>query len=88
MKYGIYDTQDHCWVGDSNGPKLFDTEQYKDAYTLARISAQMVETQVFGTDMAARYRARAFHESNLRLKDKKPVKMSAEKALRKLEAGA
>lgn len=94
-RYGIYDTKDNCWLGDENGPKLFDDDALDErvagtgvgAYGLARIAAQLAETQVFGTDMGCRYQAREFNEKNLRKKDTIETKMGPDKALARLEGG-
>lgn len=89
-KYGIYDTKDNCWIGDSSGPRLFTHEDSEKAngmpqYVMARIAAQMAEVQM-GYDLG-RLRAREFTERDLKLKDEVSTKMGPLEALDKLERG-
>jgi hypothetical protein len=90
MKYGIYDTVDNCWIGNQDGPKLFDDATTEEkhpgiqAKTMAQMAAQVIETQVFGTDLGHRYEGREFNEKNLRLRDSVDVKLSGIDALKKL----
>ena len=91
VEYGIYDTQDNCWLGDETGPRLFTIEDSKKAngmphQLMARIAAQMTEVQL-GYAMG-RLRALEFNKSDLVLKDEVPTKMTALEALVKLENGA
>jgi hypothetical protein len=79
LRYGILDTQDNVWIGDSHGPKLF-TECW-----VARVAAQVFETQAFGTDLAARYKATPFPAQPVRHKDDVPVKMDTLSALKRCE---
>lgn len=49
--YGIYDTQDNCWIGDDVGPRVFtrvDSEKMKGMpqELIARISAQVTGVQL------------------------------------------
>ena len=91
VKYGIYDTQDNCWLGDENGPRLYDLELSKKMKGMpqqlaARIAAQMTEVQLGYTP--GRLRAVEFkNQDSLVLKDSVDTKMTAVAALRKLENG-
>lgn len=90
VKYGIYDTQDCCWLGDENGPKLFDRDHELVKRGLpqrvaAQIAAQMTAVQVGYPQ--TRLVAREFKPQELVHKDSVDTKMSAVEALRKLENG-
>ena len=88
MKYGIYDTIDNVWMGDKNGPKLFDTEDAKygqHALELAKISAHM-GCQQLGYP-PTRLREREFTESVLIKRDEKEPIRSAVDALKRIERG-
>jgi hypothetical protein len=88
--YGVYDTQENCWLGDETGPRLFTRELSKEANgvpqeLLARIAAQLAGVQCGYA--VGRLQARVFNEDDLVLKDSVPTKMSAVEALTKLENG-
>ena len=90
VKYGIYDTQDNCWLGDENGPKLFDREHELvkrglPQRTAAQIAAQMTAVQLGYPQ--TRLVALEFKTQELVLKDSVDTKMTAVEALRKLENG-
>ena len=82
MTYAILDTADNCWLGDDSGPKTFDD------FMLARVAAQVWETQVYGTDLGARYKAVEYLPAALRLKDHVETKMNTLKALQRIEGSA
>lgn len=79
MKYAVYDTVESCWLGDNSGPRLFDD------FTLARVAAQVWETQVYGTDLGAKYQARVYINGYYCKRDDVPTRMDAESALRRIE---
>lgn len=88
--YGMYDTQDDCWLGDDAGPKVFTIEDSARANGLphrvmAQIAAQMVEVQLGYTP--GRVQVREFDVENLRLKDQVQTNMTPLEALIKLESG-
>lgn len=99
-KYGLYDTKENCWLGDTSGPRIFDEKDLakiaenrdsdkplteEDLYTIVQIAARMVDVQL--KQPAGRTRAMPFTEGDLILKDTQDVHMSGEEALRKLENG-
>jgi hypothetical protein len=77
--YGLFDTKDNCWFGDADGPREFED------FMLARCAAQMVETQIMGSDLGGRIVAREIPEEEWHLKDEVPVKRTALKALQVIE---
>lgn len=82
MEYGIYDTQDDCWIGSDEGPKT-----YSDL-TTARISAQVLEDQMFGgLGMKLRLEARELPDQSWGLKDELAVQRDALTSLRRIEGG-
>src|SRR5271163_2391180 len=90
VSYGIYDTQDNCWIGDDTGPKLFSRESSAEANgmpqeLMARIAAQMIGVQL-GYALG-RLQCVVFKGEELQMKDEVPTKMTAIEALIKLEEG-
>lgn len=79
MRWGIYDTRDNCWIGDDAGPQVFED------HLLARISAQVMEDMLYGSDLGGRLVAKELNSNALRLKDEVPVKHSAIESLRRIE---
>ena len=77
--YGIYDTQDNMWLGDEFGPKRFDD------YLIARIAAQVVEDQVFGTNLGGRYVAKAIPEAAYTKRDDVTLKRTTLESLTRIE---
>ena len=51
MKWGIYDTQDNCWMGDDAGPTSLESKD------LAQAAAQILEARITGTDLGGRLKA-------------------------------
>ena len=79
-KWGIFDTEDNLWMGDSTGPMLFDDEK------VARVAAMVYDVQL--GQAPGRSRAEKFTpRPGLRLHDEKPAIMSALDAIRALEEG-
>ena len=78
-KWGLYDTKDNCWLGDSDGPKLFDDE------SLAQIACRVIDVQT--KTPAGRTRARIFNEGPLKKKDEVKIYRSGEDAIERLESG-
>lgn len=78
-KWGLYDTKDKCWLGDNDGPKLYDDEK------LATIACRVIDVQT--KRPAGRTRARIFDEEFLQKKDDIEVFRSGEEAIERLESG-
>ena len=90
VSYGIYDTQDECWIGDDAGPRVFTRADSIEMNgmpqeTIAKLAAQMAGVQL--GYVPGRLQPREFHEKELHLRDEIPTKMSAIEALTKLESG-
>lgn len=91
VTYGIYDTQDNCWIGDDKGPILYTRDFAMTAgkgmpqELLARMSAQITCVQMGWAP--TRLRALEFTPQELHLKDEIPVKMSGVEAIRRAENG-
>jgi len=77
--YGLYDTTDNCWMGNSEGPLLYEDEM------LAKVAARTLDVQL--KQAAGRTRAIPYTEESVVLKDEKETFMSPEEALRRLEEG-
>ncbi len=77
--WGIYDTQDDSWLGDEQGPKLFEDE------VLAKVSAQVTSAQLGGNP--TRCRAREYDGSGTRYKGEHKTLRSAHEALKGIERG-
>jgi hypothetical protein len=84
MIYGMYDTQDNLWMGDENGPILFDSEKDPDP-KIAQVRAQMLDTQL--GQHPGRTRAREWQPAPVTLRDEKPVVLDPLEALVRLEEG-
>lgn len=80
--YGIYDTQDNCWLGDEFGPKRFDD------FMVARIAAQVYEDQTLGTDLGGRYKAKPIPTEEFQKKDEIATKRTTLKSLQRIEGRA
>lgn len=78
--YGLYDTQDDCWLGDNKGPLLYEEED------LAKVGAQVLDVRL--KQAPGRTRAKPFAEESLVKKDEKETFVEAEEAIAKLERGA
>lgn len=78
--YGLYDTQDDCWLGDDQGPLLYEEED------VAKVSAQVLDVRL--KQAPGRTRAKPFAaEESLVKKDEKETFMEAEEAIARLEKG-
>lgn len=79
-KFGLYDTQDHCWIGNDEGPLRYD--DFQVARLAAEASAAMLGWRI------VRVRAVEYvKKGQPRLKDELPTVRSAEDALKALERG-
>jgi hypothetical protein len=80
---GLWDTKDNLWVGSDSGPLKFED----DESDLARVAAQMVDTQT--GQHPGRTIAKPFPDGfRPRKVDNVPILMSPEEALKKLEEGS
>lgn len=77
MKYGIYDTKDKCWMGNSYGPILYTDEEACRA--AATVCGERFEAPT-------RYRCKPFTDKDVHLKDVVTPTVSAEDAIKKIEA--
>lgn len=82
LVWGIYDKADNCWIGNDDGPRLFDD------HIIARMAAQVIECAVYGTDLGCKYEARIYPKAPVRLRDKVDLKLTPLKALERIEGGA
>jgi hypothetical protein len=79
MKYGLYDNQGKCWLGNEDGPKTFDD------FMLARVAAQIVEDQITGSDLGCRIEAKELPEDSWKFKDTVSLKHSTLESLQRIE---
>lgn len=77
--WGILDTKDNTWMGNENGPLLYDEE------ILAKLAARVLETRLRW--FAGRIRAKVYPGGPKQLKDKLTPKIDAVTALKRLESG-
>jgi len=90
VSYGIYDTQDNCWIGDETGPRLFTREDSAKLKGMPQQLAAKIAAQIWGIQLdyaSGRLQAVRFNETDLRMKDEVSTKMSGLEALKKLESG-
>lgn len=78
-QWGIFDVKDSCWIGNDDGPRLYDD------HMLARIAAQVSECQFYGTDLGCRHEARVYPGGPMRLRDQVEAKLTPVAALRRIE---
>jgi len=91
VSYGIYDTQDNCWIGNETGPRVFTREDSAKLNGMPQVLAAKIAAQIWGVQLgyvAGRLRERVFDEKDLQMKDEVPTKMDGLEALKKLESGA
>jgi hypothetical protein len=80
MRCGLYDTVDHIWYGNDNGPKIFDDIE------LATLAAEVVDVQLGHT--IKRTKAREYDPTrHPRLRDTIKTKMGTKAAIDLLEKG-
>ena len=93
MKYGIYDTKHNVWMGNAQGPLLFDDDgtcpggQFEAGHAeeLAALAARVLDVQL---DLpAGRCRERVFPGGNVIYKDYVPAHHTPVEALVMLEEG-
>jgi hypothetical protein len=77
--YGVLDTVDGLWIGNEDGPVLYESED------LAKVSARIVGVRLGHSPL--RYRARLWQPCEMTKRDTLPTKMDALKALTLLEEG-
>lgn len=87
--WGLYDTADHCWMGDALGPKVFSSDpadpDYPNHYAVARIAAQVLDARL--RQHPGRTRVRTYGGGADKLRETVDTKMTAEEALSGLEDG-
>ena len=79
MTYGLYDTQDHCWMGGDEGPWEFTD------YALARIAAQVMDGSL--AQEPGRTEAREYERGPKRLRERVDTVKTPLQALRDIEGG-
>jgi hypothetical protein len=81
LAWGLVDTHEKnlVWMGDKTGPFLYNDEG------IAKIAARIIDVQL--GQPAGQLVARLYDGSGTKWKDEKPVHMSPELALQKLEQG-
>lgn len=77
--YGLLDTKDNVWLGHDGGPQVYED------YGLARIAARVPEKRL-GYD-PGRVQAKSYDPAPKKLRDEVTPKITAEEALKRLEAG-
>jgi len=77
--YGLYDSKTNCWLGNSEGPLLYEEE------ILAQCAARILDVRL--RNPAGQTRATEFDEELLTKKDDITPEMSAEEAMRRLDEG-
>lgn len=79
QKFGIFDVEDKCWLGDDAGPALYEDE------VIAKIAAQVQGVRLgYGP---TRLEHRPFHGGPTKFKDSVDAKMDGLTALKKIEEG-
>jgi len=78
-KWGLFDAKENIWLGTKEGPLLYDNEE------LGQIAARIVDVQL--KQPAGRTRSVLYNHTGTHLRDEVELKLSAEEALRRLEAG-
>jgi hypothetical protein len=94
--WGIYDTQDHLWLGSNDagtGPKVFAEDEVvngtplgADALIIARIAAQVGDVRAGWK--TGRSQPREYHGQATKLRDEVPLKDTTANVLRKMENGS
>ena len=79
MKYGVLDTKDNVWMGNKEGPLLYDAEE------LAQVAARIVDARL--CNPAGRCKAMLYAQDATTLKDELTCQRSAEEAIALLERG-
>lgn len=77
--YGLYDTKENCWLGNSEGPLQYEDEE------IAQAAARILDVRL--RNPAGRTRAMPFPDELLVKKDDVTPELSAEEAMRRLEEG-
>ena len=86
MKYGIFDTKDLLWIGNDEGPVLYDDTDHKGmALPIARIAAAIADVRL--GQAPGRCIAKEWIDQPVHLKDELKTKMETLEALDALEKG-
>jgi hypothetical protein len=78
-RFGLYDTEDRLWMGNKDGPILFEGE------VLADIAAMICDRTLH--QRMGRTRALPYIAGEMELRDSKPLLETPEEALAHLEEG-
>lgn len=76
-KYGLYDTADHCWIGNDTGPLRYNDRDFADL-------ARNIVTEQMNWSWA-RVRVRPYDGSGTQHKDTLATDRTVGEALRRLE---
>jgi len=79
VKYGLYDSQDKCWMGNQYGPILYTDREMGCA-------AATVITERFKAKLG-RYRCMEFKDKGLVARDEVTPPLSAEQAIKNICKG-
>lgn len=89
MKYGVFDSQDKCWMGDKSGPLLYEDQQLNGkpcpGETLARYAATIMAHQ-FKSPLG-RFKATPYDGTGNEHKDEVETKRSLSLAMSRAERG-
>jgi hypothetical protein len=84
--WGLYDTRDHCWIGDDAGPFQYEDSVENGLDMSGELKAKCASAVLdarMGT--LGRYRAREYDGSGTKLKDAFTPPRTATDALERLE---
>lgn len=79
IQYGIFDTKDGLWLGDEDGPVLFEDSQ------LARVASMVADMRLYNP--LGRHQATVWIPAEMHLRDRIAVRTTALAAIRRLEGG-
>lgn len=82
MQYAIYDTKDHSWIGNKQGPIIYTSK------IIAQVASQVFEHRITGTDLGGRLKVKPVHNGDqFKFKDQITPKRSGIDSLRRIEGG-
>lgn len=89
VKYGLRDTVDNLWMGDADGPTLYEDQLVEGKMfpgsLMARIAAEMVDIRL--RQEVRRTRSEVFDDCPVAFRDEKKAKITLIQALRGKESG-
>ena len=87
--WGIWDTKDNLWLGDDDGPNLYQNETIKGlsitGEKLAIIAAQIASEML--SDDPLRVQPKIYNEEAVRKEDEIIARMNGAEAIKRLEEG-